>query len=165
MSKGSFLAIFSANSILRLRSLDMSPTTGSNYNELSKNKQKIPEQTPRKDKYQFQIRPRGFLRYRKRPQFQQLSERLGTRVDSDGKTSNKKRTTRFATLLQNELNSHVASFTKHEKKFAPFFVTRQVRTWVVRVQDTLLTHESHNTQRYGKHTNLQLMRQKLLRSA
>ena len=36
MSKGSFLAIFSANSILRLRSLDMSPTTGSNYNELSK---------------------------------------------------------------------------------------------------------------------------------
>ena len=116
MSKGSFLAIFSANSILRLRSLDMSPTTGSNYNELSKNKQKIPEQTPRKDKYQFQIRPRGFLRYRKRPQFQQLSERLGTRVDSDGKTSNKKRTTRFATLLQNELNSHVASFTKHEKK-------------------------------------------------
>ena len=48
MSKGSFLAIFSANSILRLRSLDMSPTTGSNYNELSKNKQKIPEQMPRK---------------------------------------------------------------------------------------------------------------------
>ena len=37
-------------------------------------------------------------------------------MDSDGKTSNKKRTTRFATLLQNELNSHVASFTKHEKK-------------------------------------------------
>ena len=87
-------------------------------------------------------------------------------MDSDGKTGNKKRATCFATLLQSELNSHVASFTKHEKKnFARFFVTRQVRTWVLRVQDTLLTHESNNTQRYGKHTNLQLMRQKLLRSA
>ena len=78
------------------------------------------------------------------------------RVDSDGKTGNKKKcTTCFATLLQTELNSDVACFTKHEKKnFARFFVTRQVRMWVVRVQDTLLTHESNNTQRYGKHTNL-----------
>ena len=37
-------------------------------------------------------------------------------MDSDGKTGSKKRATCFAKLLQNELNSHVASFTKHEKK-------------------------------------------------
>ena len=87
-------------------------------------------------------------------------------MDSDGKTGNKKRVTCFATLLQNVLNSHVPVLLNTEKKnFARFFVTRQVRRWVVRVQDTLLTHESNNTQRYGKHTNLQLMRQKLLRSA